>query len=79
LFFRDRFFFDNTKGFTNRLKKGGSGKMSTTGVRTSVEELKQQFEIDVDPFWNETNQARLAKSIAKLEAGKGKPHELFEH
>ena len=53
--------------------------MSTTGVRTSVEELKQQFEIDVDPFWNETNQARLAKSIAKLEAGKGKPHELFEH
>ena len=53
--------------------------MSTTGVRTSVEELKQQFEIDVDPFWNETNQARLAKSIAKLEAGKGKPHELLEH
>ena len=50
----------------------------TLFAKAVVKQGKIPFEITADPFWNEINQARLAKSIAKLEAGKGKPHELLE-
>jgi hypothetical protein len=39
---------------------------------------KIPFEIAADPFYSEANQARLMKSIAQLEAGKGTARELIE-
>ena len=50
----------------------------TMFVKAVVKQGKIPFEITADPFWNETNQARLMKSIAQLEAGKGTIHELIE-
>ena len=51
------------------------GMNMTTAVtifaKTVVRQGKIPFEISVDPFWNEKNQARLMKSISNLEAGKG--------
>jgi DNA-damage-inducible protein J len=35
-------------------------------------------EIASDPFYGEINQERLRKSIADINAGKGKVHELIE-
>ena len=34
------------------------------------------FEVAVDPFYSEENMERLKKSIADLNAGKGKVHEV---
>jgi len=34
--------------------------------------------IEEDPFYSENNLQRLRKSIASLEAGKGKVHDLIE-
>ena len=34
-------------------------------------EKRIPFDISLDPFWSEANQARLAKSIADMEAGRG--------
>lgn len=47
-------------------------------VKTVVREQRIPFEISTDPFWNETNQAVLRRSIAELDAGHGKRHELIE-
>ena len=49
-------------------------------AKTAVRQNKIPFEIsaDSDPFYSEVNQARLRKSIADLNAGKGKVHELIE-
>jgi len=49
-------------------------------AKTAVRQNKIPFEIsaDSDPFYSEANQARLRKSIADLNAGKGKVHELIE-
>ncbi|GAB6091727.1 type II toxin-antitoxin system RelB/DinJ family antitoxin [Spirochaeta dissipatitropha] len=44
----------------------------TIFTKTVVRQGKIPFEIASDPFYQETNQARLMKSIAQLEAGKGK-------
>jgi DNA-damage-inducible protein J len=41
----------------------------TIFAKTVVKQGKIPFEISVDPFWSEENQARLRKSIAQLEAG----------
>ncbi|GHV12635.1 hypothetical protein FACS1894219_05920 [Clostridia bacterium] len=35
-------------------------------------------EVITDPFYSKKNLAKLRKSIAQLEAGKGKVHELIE-
>ena len=43
----------------------------TIFTKAVVRQGKIPFEIAVDPFWSETNQARLRESIAQLEAGKG--------
>ena len=49
-------------------------------VKAVLRERKIPFEItaDYDPFYSETNQIRLKKSIADLNAGKGKIHNLIE-
>ncbi len=49
-------------------------------AKTAVRQNKIPFEIsaDSDPFYSEINQARLRKSIADLNTGKGKVHELIE-
>ncbi len=49
-------------------------------AKTAVRQNRIPFEIsaDSDPFYSEVNQARLRKSIADLNAGKGKVHELIE-
>ncbi len=49
-------------------------------AKTAVRQNRIPFEIsaDSDPFYSEANQARLRKSIADLNAGKGKVHELIE-
>jgi len=50
----------------------------TIFAKAVVRQGKIPFEITADPFYSETNQARLMKSIAKFEAGKGTAHELIE-
>lgn len=46
-------------------------------VKTVLREQRIPFTISADPFWNETNQAVLRRSIAQLDAGKGQRHELI--
>jgi DNA-damage-inducible protein J len=50
----------------------------TIFAKTVVRLGKIPFEISSDPFYSEINQTRLRKSIADLNAGKGKAHELEE-
>lgn len=50
----------------------------TIFTKAVVRQGKIPFEIAADPFYSEANQARLMKSIAQLEAGKGKVRELIE-
>jgi DNA-damage-inducible protein J len=46
-------------------------------VRQALRQGKIPFEI-YDPFYSEKNQARLARSIEKAEAGRVTVHELLE-
>jgi len=46
-------------------------------ARQALRQGKIPFEI-YDPFYNEKNQARLARSIADAQAGKLTIHELIE-
>lgn len=39
-------------------------------------EKRIPFEVSIDPFYSEENMARLRKSIADLDAGKGTVHEV---
>lgn len=50
----------------------------TIFTKAVVRQGKIPFEIAADPFFSEANQARLMKSIAQLEAGKGRIHDLIE-
>jgi len=50
----------------------------TIFAKAVVRQGKIPFEISTDPFYSEVNQDRLMKSIAQLNAGKGKKHELKE-
>lgn len=69
-------------------KKGFEEFCESVGMNVSVavnmfakavlREQRLPFEVKVDPFYSKTNMARLQKSIADLEAGKGKVHELIE-
>lgn len=43
----------------------------TIFTKAVVRQGKIPFEITADPFYDEANQARLMKSIAQLETGKG--------
>ena len=50
----------------------------TIFTKAVVRQGKIPFEIAADPFYSATNQARLMRSIAQLEAGTGKIHGLIE-
>ena len=50
----------------------------TIFTKAVVREQRIPFEITVDPFHSDSNQAHLKKSIARLNAGKGKVHDLIE-
>jgi DNA-damage-inducible protein J len=50
----------------------------TIFTKAVVRQGKIPFEIAADPFYSEANQARLMKSIAQLEAGKGTARKLIE-
>jgi len=50
----------------------------TIFAKTVVRQGKIPFEISVDPFWNEANQAHLRKAVEALNAGKGIERELIE-
>ncbi len=50
----------------------------TIFTKAVVREQKIPFEITVDPFYSDSNQAHLKKSIARLNARKGKVHDLIE-
>jgi len=50
----------------------------TIFAKTVVRLGKIPFEISSDPFYSKTNQTRLRKAVADLNAGKGKVHELAE-
>ena len=50
-------------------------------LRQSVIRRRLPFEVlteSPDPFWSESNQRVLAKSIRSLERGKGQAHELID-
>jgi DNA-damage-inducible protein J len=49
-------------------------------ARAVLRENRIPFEIvgNDDPFYSVTNQIRLRRSIAQMEAGKGRIHELIE-
>lgn len=47
-------------------------------VKTVLREQKLPFIVQTDPFYNETNIARLKKAISDIEAGKVTEHELIE-
>lgn len=47
-------------------------------VKTVLREQRIPFSISTDPFWAESNQEVLRRSIAQLDAGKGTRHELIE-
>lgn len=48
----------------------------TIFARKVARENRIPFEVSVDPFYSEENMARLKKSIADLNAGKGTVHEV---
>ncbi len=50
----------------------------TIFTKAAVRQHKIPFEIAVDPFYCETNQAHLLKAIADLDSGKGQFHDLIE-
>lgn len=47
-------------------------------AKAVVREQKLPFEIKADPFYSKTNQHRLEKAVADLDAGKGRVHETIE-
>jgi len=47
-------------------------------AKTVVREQRLPFEVAVDPFYSKTNQERLKRSIAQMEATGGTIHEIPE-
>jgi DNA-damage-inducible protein J len=47
-------------------------------VRQALRQGGLPFEVTVDPFYSESNQAHLRRAIAQLDAGEGKFHDLIE-
>jgi DNA-damage-inducible protein J len=50
----------------------------TLFAKAAVRQNKIPFEIAADPFYSESNMARLRESIANLDAGKGIERDLIE-
>ena len=58
---------------------GMSMSTAFTIFATKVSREKRiPFEINVDPFYSESNMAHLRRGIAALDAGQGMEHELIE-
>lgn len=68
------------------LKTKAEGVCSSLGLSMSTainifltklaNEQRIPFEVSIDPFYSAENMARLKRSIANLNAGKGKVHEV---
>lgn len=60
----------------------GAGMSVSTAINMFIKNVNMNMElpftVKADPFYSEENQARLRASIAELEAGKVKQHELIE-
>lgn len=58
------------------------GMNLTTAVtiffKKAVMEQAIPFRVSADPFYSESNQARIHEAIARLDAGLGTEHELIE-
>ena len=52
------------------------GMSMSTAVTMLAKKQRLPFELSVDPFYSEQNQARLRKSIAEMEATGGTIHEV---
>ena len=50
----------------------------TLFAKAVIRQNKIPFEITADPFYSESNMARLRESIANLNAGKGVERDLIE-
>ena len=71
----DKYEFDN---FCNSVGLNVSSAINLY-VKAVLREQKIPFEIcQPDPFFSDSNQEYLAKSIKELKAGKGVAHELIE-
>lgn len=58
------------------------GLNMTTAITIFAKKMSREkripFDVAVEPFYSEANQARLAKAIAEAEVGKVTVHELVE-
>lgn len=58
------------------------GMNMTTAITIFAKKLTREkripFEVSVDPFYTESNQAHLRRGVEALNAGKGIEHELIE-
>lgn len=50
----------------------------TIFAKKMTREKRIPFEVSVDPFYTESNQAHLRRGVEALNAGKGIEHELIE-
>ena len=50
----------------------------TLFFKKAVRERGIPFQVSVDPFYSESNQARLREAAARMDAGLGTEHELIE-
>ena len=50
----------------------------TIFARKMTREHRIPFDVSIDPFYSEQNQARIKKAIENLNNGKGVEHELIE-
>ncbi len=47
-------------------------------VKAVIREQRLPFEVQGDPFYSQENMEHIRRSIAELDAGHGKRHELIE-
>lgn len=50
----------------------------TVFFKKAVRERGLPFQVSIDPFYSETNQARLHEAAVRMDAGLGTEHELIE-
>lgn len=50
----------------------------TVFFKKAVRERGLPFQVSIDPFYSETNQARLREAAVRMNAGLGTEHELIE-
>lgn len=50
----------------------------TVFFKKAVLEQGLPFQVSTDPFYSESNQARIREAVSRLDAGMGTEHELIE-